>query len=99
MPRAGEDPDNPIPAEVWAAFAVEADAPVAPLGNGLINETYLVSAARGALVLQRVNPLFSPDIHRNIEAVTDALARAGMATPRLVRTVEGQLCFVRGAGP
>jgi len=79
-------------------FPVTADAAVAPLGNGLINETFLLDAPgpglpEGRCVLQRVNPLFSPAIHQNIQAVTAALAAAGMVTPALIPTREGQLCL------
>jgi len=87
-------------------FPVEADAPVAPLGHGLINETFVLDAPAPGLpqrryVLQRVNPLFSPAIHQNIQAVTTALAGAGMVTPALIPTREGQLCLqlpATGAG-
>jgi Ser/Thr protein kinase RdoA (MazF antagonist) len=64
----------------------------APLGRGLINETYLVSDADGArYVLQRVNPIFDPRIHVNIAAVTTRLAGAGLLTPRLVAARDGAL--------
>ena len=42
-------------------------------------------------MLQRVNPLFSPAIHENIQAVTAALAAAGLVTPALIPTRAGQL--------
>jgi Ser/Thr protein kinase RdoA (MazF antagonist) len=79
-------------------FPVAPDAPLAPLGHGLINETFVLDApAPGQperrLVLQRVNPLFSPAIHENIQAVTAALTAAGMVTPALVPTGEGKLCL------
>jgi len=60
-------------------------ATVEPLGRGLINDTFAVTADDGAAyVLQRVHPVFDPRIHYNIEAVTEHLARHGMLTPRLV---------------
>lgn len=65
---------------------------VRPLGNGLINLTYLVAAEGGArAVLQRVNPLFGLAVHEDIEAVTAHLAAQGLPTPRLHRTADGAL--------
>lgn len=67
-----------------------AQASCSPLGSGLINETFLVEHEGGRWVLQRVNPIFSPRIHENILAVTEHLNAAGLATPRLTKTVQGQ---------
>ncbi len=64
---------------------------IAPLGRGLINETHLVEGTAEPLVLQRVNPIFDPAIHHNIQAVTQRLAQAGMVTPVLRPTRQGQL--------
>jgi Ser/Thr protein kinase RdoA (MazF antagonist) len=69
----------------WESAAVE------PLGNGLINQTFLLGADAQRAVLQRLAPIFSPVINENIAAVTAALAAAGLATPRLLPTREGRL--------
>lgn len=61
-----------------------------PEHGGLINETWLVGDPPG-WVLQRVHPVFRPSVHEDIEAVTRHLARAGLVTPRLVPTDDGQL--------
>ena len=66
-------------------------AQVAPLGRGLVNQTYLVSRGGLRFVLQRLNPVFSAAINDNIDAVTRRLADLGMATPRLVPTQDGSL--------
>ena len=56
---------------------------VRPLGDGLINETFLVELAAPAgpvrAVLQRVNPLFGIAVHDDIEAITTHLAHKGIA--------------------
>ena len=57
--------------------------------EGLINHTWLVGSPPVG-VLQWVNPIFAPQIHREIEAVTARLAQRGMLTPRLLPTVDGQ---------
>jgi len=84
-----------IRAHVLPHFPVAADAPLGPLGNGLINETFLLdgSGPGHRFVLQRVNRLFSPAIHQNIQAVTAALSGAGLVTPALLPTRDGQLCL------
>jgi Ser/Thr protein kinase RdoA (MazF antagonist) len=64
---------------------------VEPLGQGNINDTYLVRSGSRSLVLQRLNPIFSPLIHLDIEAVTAHLEARGMRTPRLCRTLQGAL--------
>lgn len=58
---------------------------------GLINDTFVVGDPRIA-ILQRVNPIFGPDIHLDIEAITAHLSKSGLMTPRLVRTKNGALC-------
>jgi Ser/Thr protein kinase RdoA (MazF antagonist) len=65
--------------------------------GGLINRTWMLGAPP-AWVLQRVNPIFRPEVHQDIEAVTAHLAGKGMATPRLRRTVVGALCHVAEDG-
>jgi Ser/Thr protein kinase RdoA (MazF antagonist) len=79
-----------VPVELLAHWG-RADARVQPIGNGLINRTFEVVDQRGdRAILQQVNALFDPDIHHNILAVTEHLARKGMATPRLLPTRDGQ---------
>lgn len=60
-----------------------------PIGN--INETYYVNADSQRYVLQRLNPIFKPEIHHDIEFVTQVVADAGLTTPRLIRTRQGEL--------
>jgi Ser/Thr protein kinase RdoA (MazF antagonist) len=68
---------------------------VTPFGSGLINRSFLVEAVTQRFVLQRVSPIFSPEIHDNIAAVTRGLEESGLVTPRLVPTREGGR-YVRG---
>jgi len=90
-----------MPASPEAALAhwpTLAGGSVAPLGAGLVNQTFLVTGAAGRHVLQRVSPVFSPAIHDNILAVTERLAQAGMITPRLVPAGDGRPCADLGEG-
>ena len=74
-------------------------AEVSRLSGGLINTSYVVCVAGVPVaVLQRLNTaVFDPAVHFDIEAVTARLTAHGLATPRLVRTVDGAL-FVQGPG-
>jgi Ser/Thr protein kinase RdoA (MazF antagonist) len=75
---------------VLPAYGLPPSVRIAPLGGGLINSSFLVDGPGGRAVLQRVNPIFSPGIHRNIGAVTGALRVAGLTTPELIPTTDGQ---------
>lgn len=98
--------DELIRKQVLPRYPLSAAAEIAPLQGGLINQTFLISAApttppaksdgaggaRARFVLQRVNPLFPASIHDNIAAVTAALTRAQLTTPLLVLTNDGENC-------
>ncbi len=75
---------------VLARFAVTGPSRIEPLGSGLINDTFAVTDGSRELVLQRVHPVFAPEIHHNIAAVTGHLHARGISTPQLVRTVDEQ---------
>ncbi|HEX7080788.1 MAG TPA: phosphotransferase [Gammaproteobacteria bacterium] len=63
-----------------------------PAESGLINRTWhVVSAGGEPRVLQRVNPIFPPAVNEDIDALTRHLAARGLATPRLVPTLNGRL--------
>lgn len=71
------------------SYSVGAELDVHRHGSGLINDTFVVSAAKGSYVLQRVHPVFSPRIHHDIRAVTRHLASRGVQTPSLIDTQSG----------
>jgi Ser/Thr protein kinase RdoA (MazF antagonist) len=76
-----------------------ADAEVAPIAGGLINRTWWVRGPAAAFVLQRLNPIFRPEVHLDIHAVTTHLAGRGLETPRLVPTADGAgALWVQDAG-
>jgi Ser/Thr protein kinase RdoA (MazF antagonist) len=84
-------PDLIPPRAVLAAFGLEPKSLVRAT-SGLMNPTwYAASRAGAALVLQRVNPIFSAEVNIDIAAVTEHLATKGLVTPRLVPTREGAL--------
>lgn len=79
------------PTSVLAAWGLEGCAAERVRG-GLINATFLVRDAGGEVrvVLQRLHPIFAPEVNLDIEVVTEHLAAAGLTTPRLVRTAAGE---------
>jgi len=64
---------------------------IKPLGNGLIHQTFEVATQDNRFVLQRMAPIFAPEVNLNIAAVTRTLAAAGLTTPQLVPTRDGRL--------
>jgi Ser/Thr protein kinase RdoA (MazF antagonist) len=79
-----------IPGDVAAAWGWQADE-ITELAGGLINATYAVRSGGAPIaVLQRLHPIFGPEVNLDIEAVTAHLAARGLTTPRLVRTQAGR---------
>ena len=77
-------------ARALAAFPELAGATAAPLAGGLIHATFAVEAPDGRFIVQRVHPVFAPEVHHNIVAVTEHLRRRGQVAPRLLRTGGGR---------
>lgn len=81
-----------IPGTVCAHWSVLGGASFERIGNGLINDTWRADSAGGQrFVLQRLHPVFDPDINRNIRVVTRHLGDNGMTTPQLIRCDNGDL--------
>lgn len=84
------------PAAVLDAYGLS-DRGIRPNASGLINATWHVVTRSGAeRVLQRVNPLFPPQIHADIEIVTRHLAAKGLLTPMLIPCRAGASYFEHG---
>ncbi|MEQ1802767.1 MAG: aminoglycoside phosphotransferase family protein [Gammaproteobacteria bacterium] len=79
-----------VPESVLSAWNLQGSA-VSPLGSGLINRTWLVSAGSGRYVLQQVNPIFPGAINDDIQVVTAHLRARGLVAPELLRTTDGRL--------
>ena len=84
-----------LPLPVRAAYGLPADDAELEIEHipSNINSTFLVRprAPSAPLVLQRLHPVFGPKVHIDIEAVTAHLASKGVETPRLMRTLGGEL--------
>ena len=81
-----------MPPEVaWAAW--RSSGQPHPMEGGLINGTWLVGEPGEPPlgVLQWVNPIFSPLVNRDIDAVTAHLEAKGLLTPRVLPTSDGAL--------
>jgi Ser/Thr protein kinase RdoA (MazF antagonist) len=71
---------------------------IEPIEAGHINLTYRVEATEGVFALQWVNPIFGPEVHLDIEALSARLVSAGMPCPRLVRARDSGLWIAEPAG-
>lgn len=77
-----------VPDAVRAAYGWTG-AEIEPLAGGLINATFRVCiGGKPFAVVQRLHPVFGPRVNEDIDAVTAHLAAKGLATPRLVRTLD-----------
>jgi Ser/Thr protein kinase RdoA (MazF antagonist) len=77
-----------IPGEVLEAYGL-AGATITPIDVGLINQTYEVTYGETRYVLQRLHAIFAGEVCFDLEAISEHVARAGLVTPRLVRTRSG----------
>ncbi len=89
--KTGVHPQRP-PAAVLCHWEGFADARLSPIDTGLINSTYALDTLDGkAVILQRLHPVFPPQVNLDIAAVTEHLAQRGLTTPRLLSTRTGGL--------
>jgi len=63
---------------------------VAPVAQGLINETFVVEANKGKYILQKLHKIFSVDIVENIRVVTEHLLTNKETTPIIIKTNSGE---------
>jgi len=102
MNTKNDDPTARDLEAVLEAFPALSNPTATVLAQGLIHRTFLVRDLvpdRAAdpeaqpvreTILQRVNPIFRPEIHYNIQAVTEDLAKKGLETLRLLPTRDGR---------
>ena len=79
-----------IPHTILAHWGLESAA-CELITVGLINATFKVEGHNDRFILQKLNPIFDPALHHDIEAITTRLAANDLATPMLVRTKNGEL--------
>ncbi len=84
-----------VPASVLEAYGFS-DHSFEPVTGGLINTTYSIvdGDQNPVAVLQRLHPAFGAEVNVDIEAITQYLASKGVATPLLIRPLDGHSCFV-----
>lgn len=92
MDRADRMPSQAL--DAWSL----SDAGCQEIEAGHINRTWRIEHARGRYALQWLNPIFAPEVHFDIEAVTRRLEQQGLTTPRLVKTDRGNLWAVDADG-
>lgn len=85
------------PRAALAAWSI-APAALTPIAAGHINRTWLIEQGCNRFALQWLNPIFKPELHLDIEAITARLVQAGLATPRLVHTTSGELWTTAAGG-
>jgi Ser/Thr protein kinase RdoA (MazF antagonist) len=68
----------------------KAQATLVPIAMGHINVTLEACHPTGAFVLQRVNPMFAPEVNLDIVAIVEHLHRANLLAPDLQRAQDGR---------
>ncbi len=87
---------EPLPAEVLGAYGLEGSA-VVPVPGGLINPTFRVDVSgRPVCVVQRLHPIFAPEVNLDIDAITRHIFEAGLDTPSVWPTLSGALWVTVG---
>jgi Ser/Thr protein kinase RdoA (MazF antagonist) len=79
-------------------YGFSQSATLTPLEGGLINRTYRVDQAERRTVLQRLHPIFKPEVNLDIQAITAHVAARGLHTPRVLETVSGALWVIDDEG-
>ena len=82
--------------DIREAFGL-ADAEISAITTGHINTTLLVVQGDKKSILQRLNPIFGADVHRDIYAIRD-LVDGEIAMPALLPTQNGYLWFKSQSG-
>lgn len=89
MPYASEPP--PTVLQQWNGFI---GARITPITSGLINQTFLVEPETGdKAILQRLHPVFSPEVNADLDQISRHLRHKGMSTPHLIPTRKAALWF------
>ena len=82
--------------DIREAFGL-AEAQISAITTGHINTTLLVVQGAQKSILQRLNPIFGADVHRDIYAIRD-LVDGEVAMPALLPTQNGYLWFKTDSG-
>ena len=84
-----------VPDAVRAAWGWHDRFALAPITGGLINATFVVRDDDAPIaVVQRLHPVFAPEVNLDLERITAHLAASGLVTPRLLRTRGGDAWIV-----
>jgi Ser/Thr protein kinase RdoA (MazF antagonist) len=86
-----------IKTDVLNAYGLQG-AVCVPVLMGNLNKTWRVHHGSRMVVVQRLNPLFSPLIHHDIDVITGHLEAHGVCTPRVLRTLDGNLWYTDAEG-
>ncbi len=87
-------PPSTPPISIWPALR---GGSLRPLTGGLINVSFQVGDPPLG-VLQRLHPVFAPEVNLDIAAVTRHLGARGLVTPRLLETERGGLWHIDAEG-
>jgi len=64
---------------------------IIPIHNGFINETCKIEATAGDFILQKMSPIFKPQVMEDIQAALKHLKKNGLTTMEIIKTKNGAL--------
>ena len=69
---------------------------ISEYGSGIINETFLVESTSGQkFILQKQHRLIEKEVLADIDVITKRIENKGIKTPKLISTLEGELCVIK----
>jgi Ser/Thr protein kinase RdoA (MazF antagonist) len=92
------DGEGTLPHDLLACFPALRAPRVQPLAGGLVHQTFQVDDGAHPYVLQRVSPIFAPEIHANIAAVSAHVRARGVMCPALLPAADGRHFVELGDG-
>jgi len=67
-------------------------------GSGWVNWTFKAQLGPHAVILQKLHPIFTSEVHKDIQAVTSHLHCNDFLVPHLITTQENKLCVENESG-
>ena len=83
-------------AQALLAFKSKGPFQVTPISVGWINHTFLVDGKFGKYVLQKLHPVFKPEVNLDFQAVTCELNKNHLLEPQLILTDQDELWTMLG---
>ncbi len=79
------------PQEALNSYKIGEVKKIIPIHNGFINETFKIETTAGDCILQKMSPIFKPQVMEDIGAALEHLKKHGLVTMEIIKTKDGAL--------